>query len=304
MEWAHECVNRDGPPPLPHDAFSDIDKYILSTHLRTWRAMRKAVKTDGPLYPVRIIKAYMQVYYNKLKGGIDGNTWYVNAISGKVKQEFKLSVELRVALRAIKHIVVNTAIVTRIIAHADAPQWTTIAQYRARVNRLCPSISSFTFQLSKDLAKKALEVRVSKKRTAAAHGEMTDKVVSASPAELKEIQEKVKDHYAKKRRRVTLLEDFNHGQLLNVRLDSSLRHCGVKIGTKTIAGGATKNLTLTCIVCGKEGAARRCKICGVSLHMTDNKGQKKDCFYRFHCNKKLDMTPSRKKSTPAANDDM
>lgn len=216
--------------------------------------------------------------------------------------------EDRIALRAIKHIVVNSAIVTRIIAHADAPQWKTVAQYRARVNKLCPPIPVFTMRLSEELAKKALRLRVAKQHTAAAPGAVS---VSISTAEVKEVQEQVKDHFSKKRKRVVLLESFNNGPQLKVRLDTSLRHYAVKIGSRTLGSrtlgsgpntGKEVAAALTCIVCGGGSAAKRCNVCGVPLHVHNHKGQTKDCFFRFHNNKRLDLTPSRKNKKPDMND--
>jgi len=103
-----------------------------------------------------------------------------------------------------------------------------------------------------------------------------------------------------------LLESFNNGLQMNMRLDQTLRHCAVKIGKRTLGSGpnAGKEVarSLTCIVCGMTDAARRCQVCGVPLHVANSKGQTKDCFFRFHNNKRIDMTPSRKNKKPATND--
>ena len=61
MNWAHESLETTGPPPVPHEAFSPRDAYILSTHLRLWRALRKKVASNGcPIHPVYIVKCAAQ----------------------------------------------------------------------------------------------------------------------------------------------------------------------------------------------------------------------------------------------------
>ena len=41
MDWALDSLKDNGPPPSAPAAFSDMDRYILSTHLQLWRALRK-----------------------------------------------------------------------------------------------------------------------------------------------------------------------------------------------------------------------------------------------------------------------
>ena len=68
MDWAHEYLHTTGPPPEPpqsiggEDAFSEKDAYILSTHTRVWRAIRKMINSNGgPIYPIYVIKAAVQM---------------------------------------------------------------------------------------------------------------------------------------------------------------------------------------------------------------------------------------------------
>lgn len=68
MSWALDSLHTSGPPPVPprvidgEEVFSEEDAYILSTHIRLWRAIRKKITAAGrPLHPVYVVKAAVQV---------------------------------------------------------------------------------------------------------------------------------------------------------------------------------------------------------------------------------------------------
>jgi hypothetical protein len=163
--WARKDLEIDGPPPEVPPAFSTRSRRVLRTHLRLYRAVMKLIKNQfeehqWPLPPVRLFKSLVQVFYNKMKGGIDGNTQYVKAISGHAKREFALNLETKIILRSVKHLVVNTAIAHRIIGMElhSRPVDGAAAWIKQKVSRGDPMVKK-ALQLSCELADHAFRLQ-------------------------------------------------------------------------------------------------------------------------------------------------
>jgi hypothetical protein len=149
MDWALDSVLVSGPPPAAHNAFTPATRYVLGTHLRVWRAVRKLVhKNKGPILPARVFKTLGQVIYNKLKGGINGSTQYVQVLSASQPVPFH-DVHKMLAFRALKHATINAFILWRIHL-VSLKTWSTIQGFRNHANAQGP-LSAFCLELSVEL---------------------------------------------------------------------------------------------------------------------------------------------------------
>jgi hypothetical protein len=285
VDWAHDCVEESGPPPTPSHHFNDQDAYILSTHVRLWRALKKLLAaSDCALEPVHIFKSFGQVMYNKLKGGIDGSTWFVAAITGKDKPNLNLNMEQRIVLRAMKHVLINTAIFERCVQQVDSG-WETLTQFRKKVSNNADSISSFAHDLAKDLAAQALSIR---HKATVAHTRAAGGAPSETELSCEAIAE-VTEQGSSQKRRKAITDCFNKGNPKKVRLGKGIhmKHIPKQFGTRETQEGVNKGtktvIQRMCMLCGGHSASY-CGTCGVTLHTTrtDTNANVAPCFARWH----------------------
>lgn len=290
MDWVYPCIDIEGPPPEAPAAFGANDAYVLGTHIRLWRALKKLLRNNGgPVHPVRIFKSFAQVLYNKLKGGLDGNTQYVNALTAIAKPEFYLNLEQKLVLRAIKHQIVNAALIRRCWSVHFEAERTGKAPYSLHQFRMMSkgdeSMSTFTLELGREVLNKSRELLAERMR--AKHRASTescgvedivndDLPLTVSVAEVEHVQHVL----SQMPRLFTKYQFFNTGIGKKVRLSKcdAAKHTMRQIHGK---GGRR------CIMC-KKRATYSCEICGVPLHVTQkNSGggsttQQEICVHRWH----------------------
>jgi hypothetical protein len=293
MDWAHECISTSGPPPKPHTAFTDEDSYIITSHLRLWRALRKLVRANNnlPIHPVYIVKCAAQVLYNKLKGGIDGSTQYVRALTSLAKPEIQTNMEQKLVLRTLKQITVNAGLLFRIRKVQADPtlrNWTAITDFRRHVNAQ-ESIPAFAHELSLELLEYAgtlTNVVEEEAIVAGPGGNMPPPTLSAE-----EIADALK---SLRKKRNLAIPQLNTGVHKQMRLMLHHQHNkAVRIGTKVVKTGQNTGkrvpLQKRCVMCSGQSSFK-CALCGVVLHYTSCNGANnasRTCADRFHTNSVL-----------------
>jgi len=296
MDWATDSLDSSGPPPSPPDAFSSRAQKVLSSHLRLWRALRKSIKENGrPLYPVRLFKCLIQVFYNKMKGGIDGSTQYVKAISGHRKKEVPQSQELIIILRAIKHIFVNTVIALRILG-TDVQNEPSLQTLRTRLGNT-ESMNDMTLKICMQLLSAAKRSRdtcsTSFPSNQAENDANQDSPTQLSEHEVQGIQSAIETLLKKRNRVETVQEKFNTLPTWK-RLRLSQRHGHSKHDLERIPKSGTGYPQQICAACSRD-TSYYCKTCKVPLHLDIDVNAKErvgtaGCFSRWHNNENVKLT--------------
>ena len=305
MAWALESIETVGAPPTPPNAFSSIDAYILSTHIRVWRALRKRIKEGVPIYPIRIFKTIHQVLYCKTKGGIDGNTRHVANLTGKSKYEYKDGVGTKLAIRAIKHMVVNAYTLSKVlrVGKSQSVENLTLKMFRQRANRLEP-LSRFADGLSMELFLTAQDKKAQLQAGIVPMETVENNGAVLTRENIIELQETVKG----KRKRKAKVALFNTGDHKKLRLSNYNGcvhvpnvHKSVTIG-KTIVPALNKNgepnklvgleiaVQQHCILCTKKTTIK-CSACDLALclHNQSNNTKSSSCYDRWHSLKRIDL---------------
>jgi len=286
-DWLHDSLTDAGAPPKPPSHFSEEDKMIIASHVRIWRAMRKKILEEGgPLWPVYLVKCAAQVIYNKLKGGLDGNTQNVRALTSMAQAAVPTSIEQKLVTRGIKQAINNAACLYRIRAvYRKGGRWATIKQFRQRCNK-ATTIVSYGKNLALELVNHA-EVLATRPAPAVDAAGRASTVIPFSGEEILELQRAVKRH------RRGIIEQFNSGQHKILRLTGGMIHKPEPIGSRIIKAGKhqgkVKMQQQNCLECGGD-AANICVICTLPLHYRRKRGQHGGvtCFYSFHSKDHLD----------------
>jgi hypothetical protein len=298
MDWAHDSVLTTGPPPQPHKAFTDLDSYILSTHIRFWRALRKKV-ANGPIHPVYIVKSAAQILYNKCKGGLDGSTQYVRTLTGQAKAEIPTEIDQKIAIRTLKQVVVNSAVLWRLQqVKLKGEVWSTLSQLRQRCNAVEP-LNKFALELCVELLTYLSTGNLD--GIQGTTGDLDDTQGTQNDPESSQLTQ-VELHRAVetlKRQRGSILAQCNKGIHKRMHLSKNVSHNWRALGKKTVKTVQDGQETVTsyqiqkvCVVCGGV-ATNECTICKVPLHTTRLNGSKaaSPCFSRWHNNQRIDLNP-------------
>jgi hypothetical protein len=308
MDWAHESIDTDGPPPEPPQAFSEDDRVLISSRIRVWRALRKRIKREGQvLYPVYIIKAWAQVMYNFMKGGIDGSTQYIEDISRSSSSILGLATKLN--LRALKHMLVNSFLVWRKgQVLMSRSRWQTIAQYRKYANNNTQPLKGFATSLVVELLRVAKYEKFVPPITLSDNTEFGNQegvaaventnVAAAPTAEERRLF--FQEHKLKSSSRASKrFRAYNSNVGRKIRCTGT--HKAEEIGKTVFQSGKQKDkvryLQATCALCSTSGATMKCKTCDVPLHSTAKAGivAGESCFQRWHSLKQLKRADSVKK---------
>lgn len=265
IDWAHDSIHIDGPPPEPPQAFSDTDRVLISSRFRLWRAIQKRIKRDGSvLYPVYIFKSWAQVMYNKMKGGIDGSTQYVEELSRSSSSLSKLSTKLN--LRALKHMVINSFIMWRIgQVETSNSKWETVFQFRNYVNTHTEPLKAFAHHLVAEILESAKEnfdnhrvIGPSQAVNASPIIDMSSPVAVSKEDRMAFFKEnKLKENSRGQKRR----KSFNTPEGKRIRLTGA--HSSVPIQNKDM-----KIMQATCAICNVASATQKCSTCQVPLHVS------------------------------------
>jgi hypothetical protein len=287
IDWAHKSIDEDGPPPEPPQAFSPADRELLSSRFRLWRAIQKRMKKDGHvLYPVYIFKSWAQVMYNKMKGGVDGSTQFVEELSRSTSLPSKLSTKLN--LRALKHMVINSFIMWRIgKVKTSNSKWKTVFQFRNYGNVHTEPLKTFAFHLVAEILESAKE-KFDNCRLRGPSQEMNESPsidlsspIAVSKEERKAFfqENKLQENSRGKKRRLA----FNTETGKRIRL----------------GGGAHLMVSIkqaTCAICN-VAATNKCSTCEVPLHVSKKSGitNGMSCYDRWHSVQILLANDSAKK---------
>lgn len=283
--WAHESLDVVGPPPPPPAAFGAASS-IVSSHMRLWRAVHKLVRAHGHLRPVRLFKSAVQVYYNGVKGGIDGNTHHVSEIS--TGNNLNLGLEGALVVRAIKHLAVNTFCLHRLHGVVRSKsEWSSMTQYRERANR-GERLKDFTVHLAVSLLRRAWSTAQSadtSTSSAAASPSAARRAGAAVAARAAEVASE------RPKRSAAVRAYYNMGSPMRVRLDAALQHTPVcNAATDMKSGryeGKKRPAPLTCVVC-QGRTTNCCSVCKVALHKSVPAAKRKSCFNIFHSRGQLE----------------
>lgn len=294
MEWAHSSLGDSKPPAVPN-AFNDLDRTILASHLRMWRALRRRRERYGVEKPVYIIKCAAQVLYNILKGGLDGSTQYVQKLTAQAKKEIPTNLEQKLVIRTLKQLVVNAFVLSRTIKalRAQGDDNRSFYAFRRQCENLRTPIYSFAEQLAVGLLERAGEIA----QTPAQADQAPQAAPSPSYAPISQAEaDATRSGLARKRKR--LLEQANepNGSLKRLRLNKhkSLPHTAVRIGNVVVKSGKlagrTTNKQLQCVVCRRD-TSYKCGTCGVPLHALTGSGahgNARSCWHKWHNNQRID----------------
>lgn len=300
IEWATESLESAGPPPSPPDAFSPRARKVLSSRLRLWRAVRKLIKERGrPLYPVRLFKCLIQVLYNKMKGGIDGSTQYVKAISGHRKKEVPQSMELILILRAVKHIFVNSAIALRIL-NTKLDDEASLKTLRSRLAD-SESMNDTTFKLCMQLLCAASRSRSNAANLPSENLVEEDSEQQLSETEVRTIQEAIKAYTQKKRKIEDMQTSFNvKPAWKRLRRSKNHDHKLARIENTGNTGQLVKKQKQgICAACARH-TCFYCTTCLIPLHgaMVNCNSKEREgtagCFARWHRNDFVKLTAAAK----------
>ena len=299
MTWALDSLDRNGPPPQVPNAFTQVSQKVLESHLRLWRAVRKKINRKGrPLTPVKIFKCLIQVYYNKVKGGIDGNTKYIKGITGLAKKEVPMTMEKKIVVRAMKHLFVNAVIAHRILQTnlVDVEDEQDVGKIVKKATS-GESMNSMMDDLFLDLARHAADLRSEVcSRTEQMNNEEEDMSGSViAESELTDFRSTVRD------RTWTSLEQsheyFNNGVSKRIRCSEKVPHRCVKMCKIPYSGGKMRTKQKKCILCTRK-TTTKCFICEVALCMEPDEEEREStltCYERWHRNQTLEMTNKSKR---------
>ena len=285
MKWAHDWLEVDGPPPPPPLAFTSQDAYILSSHLRLWKAVWGLIRrNNGPIAPIACFKSAAQVAYNKAKGGLDGNTEYVAEITGKSNPRMPCDMESKLVLRTIKQVVVDSCLLWRLLQVKEPVLRSNVKAIRRQCREQCPMFQfadGLVLELVQDAERRARSPLPSSEAPAEASGGGSFSPITAAEANtaLSTATE------LGKRRKFPreVLAAFSQGNLKRLRLTSTatFRHVPARFPTKP---GTKKSGTQKCIICGKN-TMYFCSKCLVAVHSLHLKGAV--CWTTWHTNQDL-----------------
>ncbi|CAK9090653.1 YqaJ domain-containing protein [Durusdinium trenchii] len=135
MSFAHGLLDSDDPnfhPSLPEEC-DDDDAAVVLSHLPMWYAVRRKVKDEGPLHPVRQFRSFIQWWYSTLKCGVDGMSENLELLETK---SMRFNWDKLFIVRSLKMVVYNTFILWRLSSA------TTSRSTRFGANATAPSPSS------------------------------------------------------------------------------------------------------------------------------------------------------------------
>lgn len=282
VSWAHESLEGDKLPIVPAQYFSPSSRYLIKTHLRTWRAMRKLIMVRRiPIEPVYIIKTYAQSLYNVLKGGIDGSTQFTKVLTKK--GGLKVGLFGKLALRTIKQLTANAFVTYRIVTvvreHQEdetESELPSLAKVRSLLNGV-EALSEFAGLLAEEMIKYSIEIN-GKSVEVEDNNESPPNWGDSpfTPAQITEIMSKRPKNAPK------LQKWFNQGDAKTIRLSG--RHFSVPLPKKKKNKDGTMVATRPqrkCAFCSGE-ASYMCATCGVPLHTNRSSNLELTCHYRFH----------------------
>eukprot|EP00515_Schizochytrium_aggregatum_P005539 CAMPEP_0202046726 /NCGR_PEP_ID=MMETSP0963-20130614/1476_1 /ASSEMBLY_ACC=CAM_ASM_000494 /TAXON_ID=4773 /ORGANISM="Schizochytrium aggregatum, Strain ATCC28209" /LENGTH=1146 /DNA_ID=CAMNT_0048611395 /DNA_START=175 /DNA_END=3614 /DNA_ORIENTATION=+ len=274
-KWKHLATWVESPEPEVPGAFDEDQRKVLMSLVPIWTVVNERVLERGPLAPVHRFRSAMQVVYNTLKSGIDGNTQYVAQLTNSSRN--RLAFHQLVALRAIKQLVVNSFVIFRCITVAQQQAEDFQGMTHAQIRKACSKVGTladFTHSLVLALFDRAsLLVSTPQEDAQVPHmdtlsREQIDSILAQKP-----------------KHRKGMVAFFNNPEKgARVRLNP-VNHMPLPLGSRqwTPRGEATKRVPVqkVCAYCGAM-AAFSCSTCTVPLHVSLRGNQRVSCFVSWH----------------------
>lgn len=241
-------------------------------------------------YGAQPLKLMPQTYYNKLKGGIDGITQFVEKLTGHSKAELKTTIEQKLTIRTIKQLEAMAAILFRVrkVETGDrSRRWSKVGEFRRHCNKL-PSIPMIGMEISLGLLKRATDAskvtgvnNPDQGDVASTNGMMTQYQATNLIAETK---------YAEKRRKKQFHYLSNDPRFKRMRLSANLDHSPVRHDAKYISSSnRIKCPQRACILCGR-GVVYSCPTCLVPVCVVGTPGshhRTTSCNVKLHRSMRL-----------------